>query len=331
MDAAEFLRGVGFPGSDRIPYPRAKAEDAARLPLDTWISAQIPVGVRLELVGDATEVDVDYRTATDKLGYRGDGAGRTFAVWRGGKKVGESKASLGEGTVRLSMGDESPERRAVVYLPEGMKPTIIEVKPCDGAIGPAPPQPRWVAYGDSVLEGWMASEPGLAWGAIASRDHELDLVNMGYAGAARGEIASAEHVAESDADVISIAHGTNCWTRIPHSVGMFREGLNAFLDIVRQRHRRIPVVVASPVLRPDAEENPNKLDATLGELRETMESVVNERIAAGDALLSLVPGGGLIDESQLADGIHPNDDGHRAIAAALGPAIRAALDGGGAA
>ena len=217
MDAAEFLRGVGFPGTDRVSYPRARADDAARLPMDTWISAQIPVGVRLELVGDATEIEIEYRTATDKLGYRGDGAGRTFAVWRGGKKVGESKASLGEGTVRLSMGDESPERPAVVYIPEGMRPTIVEVKPSDGAIGPAPPQPRWVAYGDSVLEGWMASEPGLAWGAIASREHELDLVNMGYAGAARGEIASAEHVAQSDADVISITHGTNCWTRIPHS------------------------------------------------------------------------------------------------------------------
>ncbi len=330
MDAAEFLRGVGFPGNERIPYPRAKADDAARLPLDTWISAQIPVGVRLELVGDATEIEIDYRTTTKELGYRGDGAGRTFAVWRGGRKVGEREAALGEGTARLSMGDAGPAERAVVYLPEGMKPVITEVRPRDGAIGAAPPLPRWVAYGDSVLEGWMASEPGTAWGAIASREHALDLVNMGYAGAARGEIASAEHVAESDADVISITHGTNCWTRIPHSVGMFREGLIAFLDIVRQRHRRTPVVVASPVLRPDAEENPNKLDATLGELRETMESVVNERIAGGDAALSLVPGGDLIDETQLADGIHPNDDGHVAIAAALGPAIRAALDGGGA-
>ncbi len=297
--------------------------------MDTWISAQIPVGVRIELVGDAEEIEIDYHTRTEKLGYRGDGAGRTFSLWRDGAKVAEDTASLGEGTARLSMGDASPDRCAVVYLPEGMRPTVTGVKPLTGAIGPAPPQPRWVAYGDSVLEGWMASEPGLAWAAIASRDHELDLVNMGYAGAARGEIASAEHVADLEADVISITHGTNCWTRTPHSVPLFREGLHAFLDIVRQRHRRTPVVVGSPVLRPDAEGNPNRLDATLGELREAMEAVVRDRIAGGDAALSLVPGGDLIDETQLADGIHPNDDGHRAIAAALGPAVRRALDGGG--
>jgi lysophospholipase L1-like esterase len=88
------------------------------------------------------------------------------------------------------------------------------------------------------------------------------------------------------------------------------------------------VVVASPVIRPDAESTPNRLGATLHDLRQTMEQVVQERIAGGDAKLSLVPGGALIDDQQLADGIHPNDDGHRALADVLGPAVREALDGG---
>lgn len=329
MDPAPFLRGVGFPGNDRVPYPRAKPEDAARLPLDTWSCARIPVGVRLELLGDAPEIEIAYRTETEELGYRGDGAGRKFAVWRDGHKVDEEKASLEDGTVRLSLGDPS-DARAIVYVPEGMKPTILDVRSVGGTIEPAPAQPRWVAYGDSVLEGWMASEPALGWGHRAARDHGLDLVNMGYAGSARGEIASAEQVAELDADVISITHGTNCWSRTPHSAGLFREGLRAFLDIVRSGHPNTPIVVASPVIRPDAETTPNKLGASLDDLRRTMEEVVRDRVANGDADLSLVPGGDLISKSQLADGIHPNDEGHAAIAAALGAAIRSALDGGGA-
>ena len=326
MDPSPFLRGVAFPGNDRVPYPRAKPEDAARLPMDTWATARIPAGVRLELVGDAAEIEIDYRTETEELGYRGDGAGKTFALWRGAEKADEDKASLGEGIARLSTGQG--EGRAVVYLPEGMKPTVLAVKPVTGSIQPAPAQPRWVAYGDSVLEGWMASEPALGWGAIVARDQGLDLVNMGYAGSARGEIASAEHVAELDADVISITYGTNCWTRTPHGAALFREVLVAFLDIVRGGHPTTPVLVASPVLRPDAEAKPNRLGATLADLRAVMEDLIAERIAAGDANLALVPGRDLIDETQLADGIHPNDDGHRAIAAALGPAIREALDRG---
>jgi len=327
VDPASFLRGVAFPGNERVPYPRAKPEDAARLPLDTWSCARIPVGVRLELIGDASEIEIAYRTETEELGYRGDGAGRTFAVWRDGRPVDCEKASLGEGTVRLSLG-ETVDARAIVYVPEGMKPTILDVSSVGGTIEPAPAQPRWVAYGDSVLEGWTASEPALGWGHQAARDFGLDMVNMGYAGSARGEIASAEHVAELDADVISITHGTNCWARTPHSVGLYREGLRAFLDIVRGGHPNTPIVVASPVIRPDAETTPNLLGASLGDLRRMMEEVVQDRIAHGDADLTLVQGGELIDEGQLADGIHPNDEGHAAMAAALGPAIRSALDRG---
>lgn len=319
MNPEPFLRGRAFPGIPGVPYPRARPEDAPRLPADTWAQAKIPAGVRLELAGDAEEIEIAYETRTDELGHRGEGAGRTFAVWRGGAPVDEEKAQLGEGRVRLRLA--AGGGRAIVYLPEGMKPVIVDVVPLGGRIEPPPPQPRWVAYGDSILEGWCASAPALAWPAIAAREHGLDVVNLGYAGAARGEIVSAEHVARLDADVISITHGTNCWTRIPHSPGMFREGLLAFLGVVRQARPETPVLVSSPTLRPDAEDTPNRLGATLDDLRGVMEEVAARRIEAGDHRLRLVPGRDLVDETMLPDGIHPNDEGHRAIAGALGPVL----------
>ena len=70
---------------------------------------------------------------------------------------------------------------------------------------------------------------------------------------------SAEQIAKLDADVISISHGTNCWTRIPFSAALFRENTRAFLRIVREGHPDVPIVVTSPVLRPDAEATPNRL------------------------------------------------------------------------
>src|SRR5438067_11742760 len=134
-----------------------------------------------------------------------------------------------------------------------MQPEILDVEAEGGSIEPAPPQPRWVVYGDSVVEGWIASGPAMAWPAIAGREHGLDVVNMGYAGSARGEIVSAEHIAELEADVISISHGTNCWTRTPHSVDQMTANTRAFLDVVRRGHPETPIVVASPIVRPDAE------------------------------------------------------------------------------
>jgi len=319
-----FLRGCAYRAVPGVPYPRFDPRDASRIPGDTWQSAHIPAGVRLELVGDASQVVLDYATATDDLGYRGPGAGITFALWRGDDQVDEQPAQLGTATVTLAMGDPSSEP-AVVYLPEGMRPEVLALRAVGGTLEPAPAGPRWVAYGDSLLEGWVASAPARAWGAVAARRHGLDLVNLGYAGSARGEIPCAEALSALEADVISISHGTNCWTRTPHSAALMLETTRAFLDIVRQGHPDTPVVVASPVLRPDAERTPNRLGATLGDLRAAMEEAVTARLERGDANLVLVPGADVITAEHLADGIHPGDAGQARLAEVFGPALSSAL------
>jgi lysophospholipase L1-like esterase len=318
MDPALFLRGNPYPGIRNVPYPRARPDDFMRLPVDTWAMAAVPVGVRLEFTGDAPEISIAYETRTDELGFRDTAAGRSFQLWRDGVVVSEEKAVLGAGTVRLPCGSGSG--RATVYLPEGMMPTVTALEAHGGLIDPAPAQRRWVCYGDSIAEGWVASGPAYGWPAIVARTHALDLFNMGYAGAARGEVVSAEHVAALPADVISISYGTNCWTRIPFSAAMFRADLIGFLDVVRQSHALTPIVVVSPVLRPEGESKPNRLGATLADLRAVMEEVVGER-ASGDAHLRLVRGLEILDATMLHDGVHPNDSGHAAMAAAIGPVV----------
>ena len=317
-----FLRGCAWPGTSSVPYPRADPSDRMRLPGDTWQMAAIPIGVRLEIVGDAWEVEIAYSTQTDQLGYRGEGAGTAFSAWTREGLLAEEPAELGDATVRLPLAQGQP---TVVYLPEGMRPTVQRVAGVGGDIAPAPPQPRWVVYGDSVAEGWIATAPALAWPAVAGRKQQLDVINLGYAGAARGEIASAEQVGGLAADLITVCHGTNCWTRMPYSVGVFRETVTAFLDVLRQDHPTTPVLVASPVLRPDAEATPNRLGATLAALRRTMEDIVQARIAAGDEHLQLVKGLNLLDAEHLGDGIHPNDEGHGRMAAVLGEAARSMI------
>ena len=253
-----FIHGAPYPAYGDVPYPRSNPMDTSRLTADIWHAAVVPVGVRLEIIGDAEAVDIAYRTTTGNLGYRGDGAGITFSVWRAGHQVCEEEAVLGDGMIRLPLGAASEDRPATIYLPEGMQPLIQSLTPVNGSIYPAPPQPKWIAYGDSVTQGWIASSPAQAWPAIAARKAGLDLVNMGYAGAARGEIVSAEHVAELPADVVTISYGANSWTRIPHNTGMVIEGLRAFLDVVRLGHPTIPIVVMSPTVRPDAEDDPEQ-------------------------------------------------------------------------
>ena len=115
--------------------------------------ARIPAGVRFEFMGEPDFIEVDYRTETGDLGYRGEGAGRHFVVYRGDVRGESGEANLGEGTVRLRVeGGEAP---ATLYLPEGMRPTVVALRPGGGAIEPAPLRPRWLCYGDSIAEGFQ--------------------------------------------------------------------------------------------------------------------------------------------------------------------------------
>lgn len=325
---ADALRGAAWPGDAQTPYPRADPVDLARLPGDTWATAELPVSVRLELVGDAKAIEIDYTCLTEDLGYRGPGAGTSFLAWRGEQQVGEEVALFEGGTAVLSLEGAADGQVVTIYLPEGMRPTIFEARAIDGTLEPAPRGPRWIAYGDSITEGWVASGPPHCWPAIAARKHRLDVVNLGYAGSARGEIATAEQISALGADVISLAYGTNCWTRTPHSAEMFRAGLQAFLAIVRQGHANTPIVVASPVIRPDAESTPNRLGATLADLRAETEVVVERLQKAGETQLHLVRGLPLLTADLLADGVHPADEGHRLLAAAIGDVVAQAVGGG---
>jgi lysophospholipase L1-like esterase len=322
-----FLRGCAFEAVPGVPYPRANlASDRERLPGDTVAAASIPVGVRFELVGDAEQLEVEYETATDELGYRGEGAGRFFSLWRGGQSLAVAPAELGAGVVKLALRPGSdPQRPAILYLPEGMKPRVDALRGLGGDIEAAPVQPRWLCYGDSIAEGWVATEPALCWPARVGRALGLDVVNLGYAGAARGEIVSAEQIAELPAALLSITHGTNCWTRTPSSAAGFAEALESFVTVLRQGHPVAPLLAVSPLVRPDAEAQPNRLGATLADLRRAFEAVIARRIEAGDARIASLSGEKLISPEHLEDGIHPADRGHQRIAERLERALRTLL------
>ncbi|HVC71633.1 MAG TPA: SGNH/GDSL hydrolase family protein [Acidimicrobiales bacterium] len=315
-----FLRGCVFPAVTGAPYPRADPAGSDYLPADVWAAAQLPVGVRLELVGNARTIRVWYETTRASLGYRGESAGCSFVAYRAGQKVAVAEAVMGEGMAELVMTGR-PDLPVTVYLPEGMVPLVTGVAGVEDTMVPAPLQPRWLAYGDAVTQGWLASSPAMAWPAVAGRKLGLDVCNLGYAGTARGETTSALMLAETPAEVISIAFGLNNWSRVPHTPTLMAEEVRCFLSLVRQGHPETPVVVVSPTARPDAEDEPNRVGATLAQLRRAMEQTVRTHIENGDENLFLVEGLAVVDPDDLEDGVYPGDEGHRRLAAAVGKCL----------
>jgi lysophospholipase L1-like esterase len=314
-----FLRGCVFPAVIDAPYPRADPAGHEYLPADVWDAAQLPVGVRLELVGNARTIRVWYETTRASLGYRGESAGCNFVAYRAGQKVAMVEAVMGEGMAELTMTGR-PDAPVTVYLPEGMGPLVTGVAGVDETMSPAPLQPRWLAYGDAVTQGWLASAPAMAWPAVAGRKLGLDVCNLGYAGTARGETTSAVMLAETPAEVVSVAFGLNNWSRVPHTTGLMAEEVRCFLSVIRNGHPEVPIVVVSPTARPDAEDTPNRVGATLAELRRAMEETVRHQMV-GDEKLFLVEGLHVVDPEDLEDGMYPGDEGHRRLAAAVAKVI----------
>ncbi|MEV8534099.1 GDSL-type esterase/lipase family protein [Streptomyces sp. NPDC051211] len=325
LDPGPFLRGVGWLDKGR-PF-RADPADTMRLPWDTGERATLPIGVRLEFTTGpdrpAQAVEIRYRAAvpgpTDALRDLAHG----FALWNREGLLGEVFTEpAAEAVVRI----ELPPGRGpyTVHPPEAQSPLLLGLRGIGGPLAPAPAAPRWVVHGDSITEGWWSTRPAHCWPAVAGRALGWDTVNLGYAGAARGELATAEQLAALPADALTLAFGTNCWSRVPHSVPLMYETTRAFLELVRQGHPRTPLLLVSPVLRPDAERTPNRLGATLGALRDAMERAVGDRISGGDEHLALLPGRDLLGPEHLADGLHPNDAGHALLGLAVVTALRRA-------
>ncbi|WP_246094885.1 GDSL-type esterase/lipase family protein [Streptomyces roseicoloratus] len=323
LEPGPFLRGTAWRDGDR-PV-RADPADLQRLPWDIAQRAALPIGVRVEFTAapGTRAVLLRYRAALPLAGDALRALRHGFQLWRGTDCVAEVFARPAEeGSVRIELPPGGGE--FTVHLPEGQAPVVRGLRAVGGVVSPAPRRPRWLVHGDSITEGWWATRPARSWPATAGRLLGLDPVNLGYAGGARGELPLAEQLSRLPGELITLAFGTNCWGTVPFSASLMYETTRAFLALVRRGHPTTPVLLLSPVLRPEAEATPNGMGATLVELRAAMERAARDRVGAGDGRLAVLPGRGLLRPEHLADGLHPNDAGHAVLGAAVARALREA-------
>jgi len=322
-----FLQGAIFPAVTGIPYPRLGLENPlSRLPQDTWAAASVPASARLAFKGQGDGLTVhyqhhepaeEYHKALELSRVMRASLIQCFELWREHQRlaaVSVDTAVGGRHSVTLPL---SGPGTYTLYLPELSCIELAVLQVTGGVIEPVTSQPVWLAYGDSITEGWSATTASACWPAIVAREAHLNLVNLGFAGAARGELVVAEMIAAQPADLLSISYGTNCWSRIPASLDLFKAGLRAFIQRVRVGHAHTPIVYMSPILRPAAEGTVNDLGATLAGMREGSREVIDRLREEGDQQLYYLDGWPLVTADQLVDGVHPDDRGHAAMARAF--------------
>lgn len=212
-----------------------------------------------------------------------------------------------------------------------------QVRPCSATA------PRWAHHGSSISHGKEVAGPAGIWPALVAQDFGLDLTALGFSGQCMIDGGVARVIAQHDAAVISLKLGANVVGGDMMRGRTFRSAVHNLLDIIRDRQPETPVLVISPIIAPMLEQHPGPAvrrpsgyaavprstalmdDAlTLRRVRTILAECVALRNDLGDRFLHYLDGRELLGEAdapRLIDGLHPDERGHRLIAARLVPVL----------
>ena len=167
--------------------------------------------------------------------------------------------------------------------------------------------PPTVYYGSSITQGGCASRPGNNYPAILSRKCNVDFLNLGFSGSARGEQAMADYIASLSMSAFVYAYDHNA-----PSVEHLAATHEPMYQTIRGAHPDIPVIF---ITRPKPYYNIDEI-ARRDVVLKTYENALarGERVyfVDGERVSDILGGDGIT-----VDGCHPNDLGFACVAAAL--------------
>ena len=318
-------RGTDGATTHRLPaWARAQVIDPAIVAVSS-----MPSGGRIDIVTDASEIEVDLLLTRISFPGREPWPG-TIDLVVDGDVVSTASTDAGHllvldvppstdfdfipGEATTIRFDDLPagSKRVEVWLPHNASVELRALRVNDGADVQAPPAPtrRWVHYGSSISHCMEAERPTGVWPAVAARRAGVDLFNLGVAGQCQLDQFAARTIRDLPADLISLKLGINVVNVDSMRERTFVPAVHGLLDTIRDGHPTTPILVISPIVCPSAEDHPGPtvpgehrvfdvverpaelaLGAlTLVRLRELLELVVAMRQTAGDSNLHYLHG-----------------------------------------
>ena len=321
------VRGLAWWAEDKTAVSRLPMRAKATFPPKVWSLARSPAGVRICFATDALTVRLvaEGTKIAPPAHVTGMANGGVDCYVDGVYRGSAAPDRTGKLVKEWVTGATRAQREITLYLPIARPLAIKEVVLESGAkIWPArvPAVAKPVVfYGSSITQGSAASNPGATYLALLSRWLDFDFVNLGFSGNGMGEPALAEAVAEIDAACYVVDFWANPTTET------YRQNLPRFLDILRTKRPRTPILVTGPYYNP-SEDVPGEGGKRQIEKRAFGREHVASRVATGDAQLVYVNGLEMLSREQadgLADGRHANTMGFYFCARGLEPYLRTAL------
>lgn len=175
-----------------------------------------------------------------------------------------------------------------------------------------------VYYGSSITQGGCASNPGNAYQSIISRRYNLDFINLGFSGSAKGEQVIADYMADLDFSVFVSDYDHNA----PNFEHLKNTHYNLY-ETIRKKHPDAPYIMIG---RPNT-------DASYVDTTNRFTIIMQSFLQAwdnGDRRVFYLDGHTLFGnenrDAATVDGCHPTDLGFERMATEIGTVIRKALE-----
>ena len=210
------------------------------------------------------------------------------------------------------------EKLIELWLPQFGRFQLRSLEIDDGATLDAftDPRPRWITYGSSITQCRTAASPTQTWPAIVAREHGLNLTCLGYGGQCHLDAMVARMIRDLPADYISMCLGINIQGASSFGPRAFRPAIIGAVQIVREKHPDIPIVLMSPICCPPREENPNTVGFHLKRMREEVQAAAEALQTHGDQNVRYVDGLRVFGADYvhlLPDDLHPDAEGYRVM------------------
>jgi len=177
-------------------------------------------------------------------------------------------------------------------------------------------RPAWITYGSSITHCCGAESPTQTWPAIVARQKGLNLTCLGFGGQCHLDPMIARVMRDLPADFISMCVGINIYGGGSLNLRTFSPGIMGFVQIVREGHAHVPLVVISPIVAPSRESTPNSVGFTLAAMRPEVAAAVRALRECGDRNVHYLEGLEVLGPDLvhlLDDGCHPSAEGYRAM------------------
>ena len=283
-----------------------------------------PAGGRIRFRTDSPVIEIRHNVTVVPLGGAGEGTiGRSgMSCYVNGTLRGNNPVSTDSALLILRVKKQAEMQDVDIYMPILNQVITCEIGVEDGAKVEAPKaytiEKPIVFYGSSITNGAAASHPGINYVARVCRRLDADYINLGFAGAAKGEQTMADYIAGLDMSLFVLDYDHNAPT-VEHLESTHYN----FYETVRKAQPKLPILMLS---KPDFDGNFTKEAREYNARRRDVIRATYEKAKEnGDENVYFIDGETLFGtedrESCTSDLCHPNDLGFYRMANVVTPVI----------